>query len=310
VSLPADAGCVEIDGPWQHRHVAANGARFHVVECLPDADVPDDLPTVVLLHGFPQFWWTWRAQLPRLAAAGYRAVALDLRGYGGSDKPPRGYDTFTLAADVDGVIRSLGGGQAVVVGHSWGAWIAWAMPTLAPQSTRAIAVLGTAHPLRTLSAAAWPSNALGLRRAAYFQTPVLPERALRDGDLVATILGEWSGSGEWPDEESLAMYRQAMRIPSVAHCSMEYYRWAMRSRFRRDGRRFVDAMRSTIKVPVLQLHGGTDPHIPAAHAQGSQRWVSGDYTWRLLPGGHFLAEECPELVGDELLGWLARLGIR
>ena len=99
--MSTDASSVLIDGPWQHRFVSANGARFHVAE-------QGEGPLVLLLHGFPQFWWAWRHQMPALADAGYRVAAMDLRGYGASDKPPRGYDTFTLAADVASVIRSLG----------------------------------------------------------------------------------------------------------------------------------------------------------------------------------------------------------
>ena len=79
---------IYIDGPWSHRSVSANGTRFHLAES-------GDGPLVLLLHGFPQFWWTWREQLTSLSQAGYRAVAVDLRGYGGSDKPPRGYDLVT-----------------------------------------------------------------------------------------------------------------------------------------------------------------------------------------------------------------------
>ena len=83
---------IYVDGPWSHRPVTANGTRFHIAEA-------GEGPLVLLLHGFPQFWWTWRAQLTSLPAAGYRAVAADLRGYGGSDKPPRGYDLITAASD-------------------------------------------------------------------------------------------------------------------------------------------------------------------------------------------------------------------
>jgi len=82
---------VMISGPWTHRTVSANGTRFHVAEA-------GDGPLVLLLHGFPEFWWTWRHQLAGLPEAGFRAVAVDLRGYGGSDKPPRGYDLITAAS--------------------------------------------------------------------------------------------------------------------------------------------------------------------------------------------------------------------
>ena len=108
-----------VDGPWTHREVSAGGTRFHVAESGSG-------PLVLLLHGFPEFWWSWRHQLPALAAAGFRAVAPDLRGYGASDKPPRGYDVPTLAADVAGLVRALGEREAVVVGHDWGGLLAWA----------------------------------------------------------------------------------------------------------------------------------------------------------------------------------------
>jgi len=98
VTLRGEAA-VYVEGPWSHRAVSANGTRLHVVES-------GDGPLVLLLHGFPEFWWTWREQLTTLSAAGYRAVALDLRGYGGSDKPPRGYDLVTAASDAAGLIRA------------------------------------------------------------------------------------------------------------------------------------------------------------------------------------------------------------
>src|SRR3974390_1948945 len=93
------------DGPRVHRTITAQGTRFHIAEAGGG-------PLVLLLHGFPQFWWTWRAQLASLSAAGYRAVAADLRGYGGSDKPPRGYDLITAASDAAGVVRAPGEAHA------------------------------------------------------------------------------------------------------------------------------------------------------------------------------------------------------
>src|SRR5260370_34918200 len=85
------AAPIYVDGPWSHRSVSANGTRFHLAES-------GDGPLVLLLHGFPEFWWTWRAQLTSLSDAGYRAAAVDLRGYGGGDKPPRGYALFPRAS--------------------------------------------------------------------------------------------------------------------------------------------------------------------------------------------------------------------
>ena len=103
--MPAEPD-IEINGPWTHRDVTANGTRFHLATL-------GEGPLVLLLHGFPEFWWTWRHQLIALAEAGYRAVAVDLRGYGGSDKPPRGYDLITAAADAAGLISALGEANAM-----------------------------------------------------------------------------------------------------------------------------------------------------------------------------------------------------
>src|SRR3954471_17793723 len=130
-----------LDGPWEHHDVSTNGVRLHVAELGTG-------PLVVLLHGFPQFWWSWRHQLVDLAAAGLRVVAPDLRGYAASDKPPRGYDALTQAADVAGLIRALGESDAVVVGHGWGGHVAWTLAAAHPALVRRLAVVSAPHPLR------------------------------------------------------------------------------------------------------------------------------------------------------------------
>ncbi len=123
--MPAEP-VIQIAGPWTHRSVTANGSRFHVASM-------GEGPLVLLLHGFPEFWWTWRRQLVTLSEAGDRAVAVDLRGYGGSDKPPRGYDQITAAADAAGLIRALGEANAIIVGHDWGGLTAWTLALVLPQ---------------------------------------------------------------------------------------------------------------------------------------------------------------------------------
>ncbi|MGH8970272.1 MAG: alpha/beta fold hydrolase [Actinomycetes bacterium] len=281
--------------------VAANGARFHVALC-------GDGPLVLLLHGFPEFWWAWRHQLPVLAAAGYRAAAMDLRGYGASDKPPRGYDPLTLAADAAGVIRSLGERDAVVVGHGLGGVVAWTVAVLNPTQVRRVAAVSMPHPRRLR--AAHLQNPRQLRASSVvlgFQRPLLPERRLvaQDGEQVARLLHSWAGPG-WPDRDVEGRYRQAVAIPGVAHCSLESYRWAVRSIPRSDGIRYARRMTSPVRVPTLHLHGSLDRATLASSAAGSGRYVAAPYRWRLLPEvGHFPHEETPEAFNQELLGWLA-----
>jgi len=290
------------EGPWSHRAVTANGTRFHIAES-------GEGPLVLLLHGFPQFWWTWRSQLPSLSAAGFRAVAADLRGYGGSDKPPRGYDLITAASDAAGMVRALGEANAVVVGHDWGGLVAWTMAAYFPKVVRRLAVVSVAHPLRMRATLLTDvaRGGTGIGQTLGFQVPVLPERRLvRHGALqVSRMLHAWSGPG-WPDPEADRRYRAAMCIPSVAHSALEYHRWFMRSRLRSDGMRYAHRMRAPVQAPTLQLHGALDSCVRPATARGSGRYVDAPYRWRLIDGaGHFPQEEQSDRLTAELCHWLA-----
>ena len=302
--MSLDASMALIEGPWEHRFVAANGARFHVAE-------QGEGPVVLLLHGFPQFWWAWRHQMQALADAGYRACAMDLRGYGASDKPPRGYDTRTSATDVASVLRSLGASRAAVVGHGWGGWIAWSMPTLQPTVTRAIASLSMPHPLVFRKASF--ANPRQLKANAYLgglQRPFVPERQMTvHGGYVQRLLREWaSPEGIWPSPEEARIYADAMALPFVAHSAAEYYRWVVRSQLRPEGWRFAAQMRATITLPVLQLHGAHDRAVLPDTSSDSAAYVTGPFERQLVQrAGHFLPEEAPDVVNDALVSWLDTL---
>lgn len=299
--MPLDPSVVLIDGPWTHRAIAANGARFHVTEL-------GEGPLVLLLHGFPEFWWAWRHQLVSLAEAGYRAVAMDLRGYGASDKTPRGYDPSTLTGDVAGVIRSLGEPGAVVVGHGWGALLGWTCAVMQPKVVRGLVAVSIGHPRRMRSSLLRdPAQAWRAIHTLGFQRPWIPERMLvaHDGALVEQLLRRWSASG-WPDPAAAARYRRAMQVENAAHCALEYYRWAVRSIPRPDGIRFANRMKEPIRAPVLHLHGAEDGAYLPRSSESSGAYVEAAYRWRLLPGvGHFPHEEAPDRFDAELLSWLA-----
>ncbi len=300
-----DSSVVLVEGPWTHRTVRANGIALHVAELGTG-------PLVLLLHGFPQFWWAWHQQLLDLADAGYRAVAVDLRGYGASDKPPRGYDSPTLAADMAAVVTSLGESDAMVVGSDLGGTLAWTMAACHPRVVRSAVVLGAAHPLRMRSELRPGAGPAQRRASGYilrtFQVPRRPETLLsRDSAWVRELFDRWTGP-RWRGTPGyvadVERYAQAMRIHQVSFCAAEHYRWMVRSLVRTDGRRYAAALRNAITAPVLHLHGDFDNCVLPRTAQGSGQHVTGQYEWRVLDGvGHFPHNEVPEFVSGELIRW-------
>ena len=300
-----DSSVVLVEGPWTHRMVRANGIALHVAELGAG-------PLVLLLHGFPQFWWAWHQQLLDLADAGYRAVAVDLRGYGASDKPPRGYDSPTLAADMAALVTSLGESDAMVVGTDLGGTLAWTMAASHPRVVRSLVVLGAAHPLRMRNELRVGAGARQRQASAYllrtFQIPRRAENLLsRDSTWVRALFDRWTGP-RWRGTPGyvadVERYAQAMRIHPVSFCAAEHYRWMVRSLVRADGRRFATALRAPISAPVLHLHGDFDTCVLPGTAQGSGQYVTGQYEWRVLDGvGHFPHNETPEFVSGELIRW-------
>lgn len=300
---PPDDSAVLIEGPWTHRTVPANGIALHVAEAGTG-------PLILLLHGFPQFWWAWRHQLVALADAGFRAVAVDLRGYGASDKPPRGYDTATLAADITALISALGERDAVLVGNDLGGALAFTAAHHDPDAVRRVVVLGSAHPARMrrrmLTDLRGQARASALITTS-FQLPRRPERQLRDPALVRGLLAQWSGPAWRNDPEfdaAAERYAMAMRIHPVSHLALENFRWQVRSVPRPDGMRFARSVREPTRVPVLQLHGELDTCVLPETARGSGRYVGGAYEWLAMPGvGHFPHEEAPDAATAEIIRW-------
>jgi len=283
--------------------LSANGLRF-----VADAEGPAGGPPVLLLHGFPELARSWRHQLPALAAAGWRAVAPDLRGYGRTDR--RGpYDLGTLARDVAGLVRALGRERTVVCGHDWGGAAAWAAAALEPAAVERLVVLACPHPV--VMAGALRRSPRQLARSSYmlfFQLPWLPERLLarHGGAAVARALrgGSFVRSAFPPEE--LARYRAAFSTVEAARAALGWYRAAFRRPLP-----LLRMARARIAAPALILRGAQDrflgPETMDA-AETARLFAPGVRPeLRVLEGaGHFLQNEAPERVNAALLEWLGR----
>ena len=287
-----------IEGPWRHRELTANGIRFHLTT---GERFTRDRPLVLLLHGFGEFWWAWRHQLPVLDAAGVSVAALDLRGYGATDKTPRGYRQSVTGTDISAVIRSLGFSSAYVVGHDWGGVAAWSTYAYASEQVSGLATVAAPHPSRF----PWASMGPGL---LWFQLPVLPERVIvaRDGAYVEWLLRHRTAAGSaFPSTADARHYRQALRLWPSPHCALEYLRMFGRDQLRRAGRDYRQALQTPVRVPVLTVRGSADRLVPAPSMLPPDPYAPTDHRHVEVPGaGHLPHEETPDAVSAALLDWL------
>ena len=211
----------------EHHFIQTNGVTLHTVMAGPA-----DGPIVLLLHGFPEFWYGWRSQIPALTAAGFRVWAPDQRGYNLSDKP-RGvgaYGLGKLTADVLGLIDAAGHERVYLVGHDWGAMVAWGVALLAPERMGHVTILNVPHPVvarRRLTTD--PRQMMRSTYAMFFQLPRLPEATVRafDWRLTTRTLRQTSLPGTFSDAD-LAVYRRAWAQPGAMTAMLNWYRAAAR----------------------------------------------------------------------------------
>jgi pimeloyl-ACP methyl ester carboxylesterase len=270
------------------------GVRLHYVEA-------GEGPLVVLLHGFPEFWYSWRHQIPALAAAGFRVVALDMRGYNLSEKPRgwRLYDSALLAGDIAGLVRSLGGERAHVVGHDWGAAVAYATAMRHPEAVERLAILNCPHQARMIEGFRTLKQ---LRKSWYiflFQIPRLPERRLsrENFSLAKRILR--TDSPEGFTDEDLERYAEAWSQPGALTAMLNYYRAALRQ-----SPRSVGARLTPIEAPTLVIWGMRDRALGSELAEPPARWVPNARTEWIPDATHWVQHDAPERVNELLIEFL------
>ncbi|HYT27527.1 MAG TPA: alpha/beta hydrolase [Ktedonobacteraceae bacterium] len=279
---------------WQHRDIITNGIRMHYV-------TQGSGPLVVLLHGFPEFWYSWRYQIPFLAEHGYTVVAPDLRGYNDTDKPRNGYDVPTLLRDIAGLIRGLGQDQAIIVGHDWGGGLAWQFAIHYPYMTSRLIVINAPHPsamrreFRTLKQ---------LRKSWYiffFQIPWLPEAFLlrnHANEVGRMLHGAALQKAAFPPEVT-AKYQEAMSKPGAMTAALNYYRQLFRHLPPPATRE-----NTQVSAPTLLIWGEHDIALGIEMTYGLEQWVDDIEVKRLPDSGHWVQQEQPDKVNQLMLDFL------
>jgi pimeloyl-ACP methyl ester carboxylesterase len=256
-------------------------------------------PLVLLLHGYPEFWYSYRYQLPALAAT-HRVVALDLRGYNLSDKPPAGYDIATLCEDLRGAIAALGERQADVVGHDWGGALAWALAMRAPEEVRRLAILNAPHPATFQRALYSPGQWLRSSYVGFFQLEGIAEEAITHDNyaLIRRTFRAADRERAWLTDADIQCYVGAIARPRALTAALNYYRQVVRR-----GPGIVGPAR-VISAPALVLWGELDPYLGVAALDGLERWVDDLRILRFATAGHWLNQQEPARVNEALLEFL------
>jgi pimeloyl-ACP methyl ester carboxylesterase len=276
----------------EHRYFKTNRVALHAVEAGPC-----DGPLVILLHGFPEFWYGWRYQIDALAQAGLRVLAPDQRGYNLSDKPKgvSSYNLDQLAADVVGLIDVVGREKAFLVGHDWGGASVWWTAIKHPERVEKLAILNSPHP--GVMRHNLLHNRAQRKKSWYFflfQMPFLPERRMRKNnwEIGARALQRTSRKGTF-SEADLALYREAWSQPGAATGMFNYYRAAFRSRPAR-------VSSSRVIMPALIIWGGQDKFLRREMAEQSLARCDQGKLVFVEEATHWVQHEEPQRVNELL----------
>ena len=289
---PAGTANTADDLPGESVAVDTNGISLHTRQAGPE-----DGPLVVLLHGFPEFWYGWHRQIKPLADAGYRVIVPDQRGYNRSDKPD-GVDSYrieTLAADVVGLLDAADRETAAVAGHDWGAAVAWWLALSYPERIESLTAVNVPHP--TVMETTLRNSLSQLRKSWYmfaFQLPALPEaistanncRVLRRGLTNSSRPGTFSAT-------DLERYRAAWQQPDALTAMINWYR-AM-------GRYRPQPPRQQVSMPTLVMWGQQDEFLASTMAEESLDYCDDAELVSFPSATHWVLHERPKRTAEKLL---------
>ena len=285
-------------GELREGYAEIGDQRLHYVEA-------GDGPLIILLHGFPEFWYGWRQQIKPLATAGFRVVAPDMRGYNLSSRPVgvAAYDSDRLAADVRGLVHERGAKSAMLVGHDWGGTAAWATAMNHPEVVDRLAILNAAHPRRLLQGLRTPRQLRKSWYFFYFQLPGLPESHVRARHwrFFRNFLQAAHPDAYTPQE--IERYVEAWSQPGAATAMINYYRASVRQSPKR-----AEAQLRPIQAPTLVIWGQRDRYLGPELAEPDRADVPNlDRVERLPDASHWVHHDEPERVTQLFIDFFAPL---
>jgi pimeloyl-ACP methyl ester carboxylesterase len=277
----------------EHHFADLGGIRLHYVEAGAG-------PLVVLLHGFPDFWYSWRHQIAELVKAGFRVVAPDLPGYNRSDKPRRvdSYRDDVVADDIADLVEHLGDDNVSVVGHDWGGAIAWIFAMRHHEILDRIVVMNCPHPVTFAKAIGDPRQLIKSWYIGFFQLPLVPEMAL-SANRYAAVRRLYPTSSDGFTELDVERYLEAAERSERFRGGLNYYRAAAR----RNPMRPRDDLRS-VDRPGLVIWGDEDAALKRELAEVSPRWGPNVRVEHIPSVGHWVHHEGPEDVNALLIDFL------
>lgn len=293
---------VNLDSSIRHGHAQIGGVRLHYAERGRGGRL------VILLHGFPECWYSWRHQLMALGD-NYTVVAPDMRGYNLSDKPARveDYKLNLLVDDVTGLIRHFGERQAAVVGHDFGASVAWAVARMHPEYVWKLVALQV-PPMPVWRANLTLRQALSSWYMLFFQLPRVPEwlMSVNDYALVErTFKKTVARPGTFTDTD-IAVYKKALREPGALTAAINYYRANVFSSFMKGKHGPEELMDERVRVPTLFIYGEQDHAILPETVRDVKSYVDAPYREvRIKHSAHWVQNEAVEEVNAALFGFLA-----
>ena len=293
---------INLDSSIRHGYAQIGGVRLHYAERGTGGRL------VILLHGFPECWYSWRHQLMALGE-NYTVVAPDMRGYNLSDKPARveDYKLNLLVDDVTGLIRHFGQSQAAIVGHDWGAGVAWAVAQMHPEYIWKLVAL------QVPPMAVWRAN-LTLRQALrswymlFFQIPRVPEwlMGVNDYAFVERVFKKTVARPGTFTDTDIAVYKKALREPGALTAAVNYYRANVFSLFTKRKGGQAETRDGRIRVPTLFIYGEQDHAIVPDTVRDVKSYIDAPYREvRIKQSAHWVQNEAVEEVNAALISFLA-----